>query len=82
MEQNKPDLLYQEPFIALEVRNDKEGNSLCSIVLDDGQELVLTAHEIMGLYSILNNNMPELKKYFKETIKPFMEGYNGYKIEN
>ena len=72
---DKPDLMYQEPFIALEVRNDGEGNSLCSIVLDDEQELVLTAHEIMGLYHILHNNMPQLKQYFNETIKPFMEGY-------
>jgi hypothetical protein len=72
---SKADLIYQEPFIALEVRNDGEGNSLCSIVLDDKQELVLTAHEILGLYHILHNDMPQLKNYFNETIKPFMEGY-------
>jgi len=71
---DKPDLMYQEPFVALEVRNDGEGNSLCSIVLDDEQELVLTAHEILGLYHILHSNMPQLKNYFNETIKPFMEG--------
>ena len=71
---DKPDLMYQEPFIALEVRSDGIGNSLCSIVIDDERELVLTAHEILGLYHILHSNMSQLKKYFNETIKPFMEG--------
>ena len=67
------DLKYQEPFIALEIENDGEGNSLCSIILDDEQTLTITAHELINLYKIITKNKEEITTYFNKTLEPFME---------
>ena len=54
---NMETLLFEEDYIRLEIVNDGEGNPLCSIKLDDEQELVITAFEFeCKRFSIKNDN--------------------------
>ena len=41
------ELNFEEQYIRLSITNDGEGNPLCSIKLDDEQELVITAFEFV-----------------------------------
>ena len=61
-----PDLFYQEDFISLGIDNDQEGNALCTIRLDDGQELTITEDELLNLRRILNENFNEIQEYFHQ----------------
>lgn len=59
-----PDLSYDKGIIKLEVENDGEGNALCTIKLEDKQELAITEFELLELRNILNENIQELQEYF------------------
>ena len=65
-------LLFKEDYIRLEITNDGEGNPLCSIKLDDEQELVVTAFELENLRKILSENGKEIKNYCNKILN---EGY-------
>ena len=64
-----PDLLYEEDYIKLAIDNDGEGNSLCTIKIDDQQEITLTQFELMNLYDILRYNHREIEEYFEQVNK-------------
>ena len=68
-----PDLFYQEDFISLGIDNDQEGNALCTIKLDDGQELTITEDELLNLRKILNENFDEIQEYFHQIYLRFRE---------
>ena len=68
-----PDLFYQEDFISLGIDNDQEGNALCTIKLDDGQELTITEDELLNLRRILNENFDEIQEYFHQIYLRFKE---------
>ena len=68
-----PDLFYQEDFISLGIDNDREGNALCTIRLDDGQELTITEDELLNLRKILNENFDEIQEYFHQIYLKFRE---------
>ena len=59
-------LSFEEDYIRLEITNDGEGNPLCSIKLDDEQELVVTAFELEGLRKIMSKNDKKIKNYFNK----------------
>ena len=61
-----PDLSYQEDFIGLDIDQDDVGNALCTIRLDDGQELTITENELLNLRKILNENFDEIQEYFHQ----------------
>ena len=61
-----PDLSYQEDFIGLDIEQDDVGNALCTIRLDDGQELTITENELLNLRKILNENFDEIQEYFHQ----------------
>lgn len=65
-------LLFKEDYIRLEITNDGEGNPLCSIKLDDEQELVITAYEFENLRKIMFENGEKIKNYFNKYLS---EGY-------
>lgn len=65
-------LLFEEDYIRLEIINDGEGNPLCSIKLDDEQELVITAFEFENLRKIMSKNGKKIKSYFNKYLN---EGY-------
>ena len=56
-----PDLFYQEDFISLGIEHDSEGNALCTIKIDDGQELTLAEDELLNLMKILKENKEEIE---------------------
>ena len=66
------ELNFEEQYIRLSITNDGEGNPLCSIKLDDEQELVVTAFELEGLRKILSKNGKEIKNYCNKLLN---EGY-------
>ena len=66
------ELNFEEQYIRLSITNDGEGNPLCSIKLDDEQELVVTAFELEGLRKILSKNGKEIKNYCNKILN---EGY-------
>ena len=66
------ELNFEEQYIRLSITNDGEGNPLCSIKLDDEQELVVTAFELEGLRKILSRNGKKIKNYFNKYLN---EGY-------
>jgi hypothetical protein len=66
------ELNFEEQYIRLSITNDGEGNPLCSIKLDDEQELVITAFELEGLRKILSKNGKKIKNYFNKYLN---EGY-------
>lgn len=68
-----PDLFYQEDFISLGIDNDQEGNALCTIKLDDEQELTITEDELLNLRKILNENFDEIQEYFHQIYLRFRE---------
>lgn len=68
-----PDLFYQEDFISLGIDNDHEGNALCTIKIDDGQELTITEDELLNLYTILKENISEIQEYFNQIYKNFRD---------
>jgi len=68
-----PDLFYQEDFISLGIDNDQEGNALCTIKLDDEQELTITEDELLNLRKILNENFDEIQEYFHQIYLKFRE---------
>lgn len=70
-----PDLSYEEDFISLDINQDDEYNPLCTIAID-GQELILTPFELIGLKNILTNNFQEIQEYFKECNRKNDEFYN------
>ena len=59
------DLVFKKKFIQLKVKNDSEGNALCTIKLDDEQELTITVHELVNLKEILDENFKEILEYSK-----------------
>ena len=61
-----PELSYSADFIRLEIDHDGEGNAHCTIRLDDNQTLTLTQYELLNLRNILNENIEEIKEYFKK----------------
>ena len=61
-----PDLHYEEDFIELDIEDDQEGNAHCTIRIDDGQELVITEHELRGLIRILQDNHKDIEDYFEQ----------------
>ena len=61
-----PDLSYEDDFVKLNIDSDDEGNTICDIILDDGQHLTLTEPELLGLRRILMNNFSEIEEYFHE----------------
>ena len=71
-----PDLSYKEDFISLDLNQDEEYNPLCTITIEDGQELILTPFELIGLKNILTNNFQEIQEYFKECNRKNDEFYN------
>ena len=68
-----PDLFYQEDFISLGIDNDQEGNALCTIKLDDGQELTITEDELLNLRKILNEHFDEIQEYFNQIYRNFRD---------
>lgn len=64
-----PDLSFKKDFIKLEIDNDGEGNPICTIKLDDNQELALTCFELLNLKDILNENKEEIKEYFEQVYR-------------
>jgi hypothetical protein len=68
-----PDLFYQKDFISLGIDNDQEGNALCTIKLDDGQELTITEDELLNLRKILNENFDEIQEYFNQIYRNFRD---------
>ena len=64
-----PDLSFEKDFIKLEIDNDGEGNPICTIKLDDNQELVLTCFELLNLKDILTENKEEIKEYFEQVYR-------------
>jgi hypothetical protein len=66
------ELNFEEQYIRLSITNDGEGNPLCSIKLDDEQELVITAFELEGLRKILSKNGKKIKNYCNKILN---EGY-------
>lgn len=71
-----PDLSYKEDFISLDLNQDGEYNPLCTITIEDGQELTITPFELIGLKNILTNNFQEIQEYFKECRRKNDEFYN------
>lgn len=59
-----PDLSYREKFVRLEINSDREKNAFCKIILDDNQNLVVTADELLSLQQILTDNSSEIRDYF------------------
>ena len=70
-----PDLQYKKPFIELSIDNDGENNALCTIKLDDEQELTLTEDELMQLHEILRDNIIEISAYFHDLYVKIRENY-------
>ena len=68
-----PDLSYQEDVIGLDIEQDDVGNALCTIRLDDGQELTITEDELLNLRKILNENFDEIQEYFHQIYLRFKE---------
>lgn len=68
-----PDLSYQEDFIGLDIEQDDVGNALCTIRLDNGQELTITEDELLNLRKILNENFDEIQEYFHQIYLRFKE---------
>ena len=68
-----PDLFYQEDFISLGIDNDQEGNALCTIKLDDEQELTITEDELLNLRKILNEHFDEIQEYFNQIYRNFRD---------
>ena len=66
------ELNFEEQYIRLSITNDGGGNPLCSIKLDDEQELVVTAFELENLRKILSKNGEKIKNYFNKYLN---EGY-------
>ena len=66
-----PDLFYEEDFISLGIEHDDEGNALCTIKIDDGQELTLTEDELLNLMKILKENKEEIEDYFHQIYESF-----------
>lgn len=60
-----PDLTYDKGIIKLEIEDNGERNSLCRIVLEGEQKLVINCYELLELRDILNENIEELKEYFR-----------------
>ena len=71
-----PDLSYKEDFISLDLNQDGEYNPLCTITIEDGQELTITPFELIGLKNILTNNFQEIQEYFEECRRKNDEFYN------
>lgn len=68
------ELNFEEQYISLNIIDDGEGNPLCTIKLDDEQELTITEFEYYGLKSIIDKHGDEIKKYFEEVYgKPNLE---------
>ena len=68
-----PDLCYDKGLIKLEVDNDGEGNAICTIVLEDKQELAVTEYELLELRNILNENVQELQEYFTQVAQQLVK---------
>ena len=60
------ELNFKEQYISLNIIDDGEGNPLCTIKLDDEQELTITEFEYYGLKRIIDKHSDEIKKYFEE----------------
>ena len=60
------ELNFEEQYISLNIIDDGEGNPLCTIKLDDEQELTITEFEYYGLKRIIDKHGDEIKKYFEE----------------
>ena len=58
------ELNYRADYISLNIIDDGEGNPLCSIRLDDEQELVITQYELLNLKLLLDKNIDEIQDYF------------------
>ena len=60
------ELTFKGPFLKLMLSNDCEGNPLCTIKLDDEQELTITMQEFLSLKNIMNTHEEEINQYFEE----------------
>ena len=58
------ELNYKADYISLNIIDDGEGNPLCSIKLDDEQELVVTQYELLNLKLLLDKHIDEIQSYF------------------
>ena len=58
------ELNFAEDYISLNIIDDGEGNPLCSIKLDDEQELTITEFELINLKKIMDEHMDEILSYF------------------
>ena len=58
------ELNFTEDYISLNVIDDGEGNPLCSIKLDDEQELTITQFELINLKKIMDEHIDEILSYF------------------
>ena len=58
------ELNYAEDYISLNIIDDGEGNPLCSIKLDDEQELAITEFELINLKKIMDEHIDEILSYF------------------
>lgn len=58
------ELNFTEDYISLNIIDDGEGNPLCSIKLDDEQELTITEFELINLKKIMDEHIDEILSYF------------------
>ena len=70
-----PDLVFEESFIKLEFDTANDGIAMCTIVLEDGQKLVITEDELIGLNTILRNNYSEIEEYYHQAYEKFKDLY-------
>ena len=62
-------LNFQEEFISLSIEDDGENNPICTIKLDDEQELAITMYEYLNLFKIMQEHGEEISTYFKNVLK-------------
>ena len=70
-----PDLVFKESFIKLELDTANEGMAMCTITLDDGNNIVLTEDELIGLKNILTSHYSEIEEYYHQTYEKFKNLY-------
>lgn len=58
------ELNFTEDYISLNIIDDGEGNPLCTIKLDDEQELTITQFELINLKKIMDEHIDEIQDYF------------------
>ena len=66
------DLNFEAQYIRVSLTNDGDGNPICTIKLDDDQELNITAFELEGLKDIIYKHYVEMHSYCNKVMS---EGY-------